>query len=84
MLPHYSLSSPTYLCSTRKKRCGEPTCQSLTINHIDQAVGDAFLVVIRPAELDAVLPRVRRSTVSRPRSSGNGSYGWKERATRPL
>lgn len=55
MLPHYSLSSPTYLCNTRKKRYGEPICQSLTINHVDQAISDAFLAVIRPAELDAVL-----------------------------
>lgn len=55
MLPHYSLSSPTYLCNTRKRRYGEPICQSLTINHVDQIVSDAFLAVIRPAELEAVL-----------------------------
>jgi len=55
MLPHYSLSSPTYMCNTRKRRYGEPICQSLTINHVDQAVSDAFLAVIRPAELEAAL-----------------------------
>jgi hypothetical protein len=55
MLPHYSLSSSTYMCNTRKRRYGEPICQNLTINHVDQAISDAFLAVIRPAELDAVL-----------------------------
>ncbi len=55
MLPHYSLSSPTYMCNARKRQYGEPICQSLTINHVDQAVSDAFLAVIRPAELEAVL-----------------------------
>jgi hypothetical protein len=55
MLPHYSLSSPSYMCNTRKRRYGEPICQSLTITHVDQVVSDAFLAVIRPAELEAVL-----------------------------
>jgi DNA invertase Pin-like site-specific DNA recombinase len=52
---HYTPSSPCYTCNSRKKRYGEPICQSLTINHVDQAVTDAFLAVIRPAELEAVL-----------------------------
>lgn len=55
MQPHYSLSSPGYMCNARKKRYGEPTCQFLTIDHVDQAVSDAFLAVIRPAELEATL-----------------------------
>jgi transcriptional regulator GlxA family with amidase domain len=55
MQPHYSFSSPCYTCNTRKKRYGEPICQSLTIAHVDQAVSDAFLAVIRPATIEAVL-----------------------------
>lgn len=55
MRVHYSPSSPTYLCISRKQRYGEPTCQSLTIAHVDQAVSAAFLAVIRPAEIEALL-----------------------------
>jgi DNA invertase Pin-like site-specific DNA recombinase len=55
MQPHYSPSSPGYLCRSRQKRYGEPVCQSLTIAHVDQAVTEAFLAVIRPAEIEAVL-----------------------------
>jgi len=55
MRPHYSVSSPSYLCRTRKQRYGEPVCQSLSIAHVDAAVSAAFLAVIRPAELEASL-----------------------------
>jgi hypothetical protein len=55
MRVHYSPTSPSYLCSSRKKRYGEPTCQSLSIAHVDQAVSAAFLAVIRPAEIEALL-----------------------------
>jgi len=55
MRPHYSPSSPGYVCRNRKQRYGEPSCQSLTIAHVDQAVSDAFLAVIRPAEVEASL-----------------------------
>src|SRR5438067_483209 len=55
MRPHYSVSSSSYLCRTRKQRYGEPICQSLSIAHVDNAVSTAFLTVIRPAELEASL-----------------------------
>ena len=55
MQVHYSPSSPSYVCRTRQKRYGEPVCQSLTIDHVDQAVGEAFLAVIRPAAVEALL-----------------------------
>ncbi len=55
MRPHHSVSSPSYLCRTRKQRYGEPVCQSLAMAHVDDAVSAAFLAVIRPAELEASL-----------------------------
>jgi DNA invertase Pin-like site-specific DNA recombinase len=55
MQVHYSRSSPSYRCQTRHRRYGEPVCQSLALVHIDQAVSEAFLAVIRPAEIEAVL-----------------------------
>ena len=55
MRPHHSVSSPSYLCRTRKQRYGEPVCQSLSMAHVDTAVSAAFLAVIRPAELEASL-----------------------------
>jgi DNA invertase Pin-like site-specific DNA recombinase len=55
MQPHYSLSSPSYLCNSRRRRYGEAICQSLTISHVDEAVAAAFLAVIRPAEVEALL-----------------------------
>jgi hypothetical protein len=55
MQPHDTGSSPSYLCASRRKRYGEPVCQSLTIDHIDQAVTEAFLAVIQPAALAAAL-----------------------------
>src|SRR5438874_7406753 len=55
MEPHSSPSSPAYVCRSRTKRYGEPVCQSLSIAHVDGAVSDAFLAVIQPAALEAVL-----------------------------
>jgi DNA invertase Pin-like site-specific DNA recombinase len=55
MKPHDVASSPSYLCSTRKQHYGEPICQSLTIDHVDQAVTEAFLAVVQPAEVEALL-----------------------------
>ena len=43
MRPHYSASSPTYWCVSRRQRYGDPVCQALTIAHVDQAVSEAFL-----------------------------------------
>jgi DNA invertase Pin-like site-specific DNA recombinase len=55
MEPHYSSSSPAYICRSRTKRYAEPACQSLTIAHVDAAVSEAFLAVIQPAAVEAVL-----------------------------
>src|SRR4051812_39044640 len=55
MQPQYSVSSPSYACRTRKKRYGEPVCQSLTLAHVDAAVAAAFLAVLRPAAIEALL-----------------------------
>jgi DNA invertase Pin-like site-specific DNA recombinase len=55
MQAHHSPSSPSYVCRTRKKRYGEPVCQSLSIAHVDAAVGAAFLAVVRPAAVAAQL-----------------------------
>jgi len=53
--PHYAVSSPSYLCDTRKHHYGDPICQSLAIAHVDQAVSEAFLAVVQPAEVEALL-----------------------------
>ena len=55
MQTHYSPTSPSYVCRTRQKRYGEPVCQSLAIAHVDQAVGAAFLAVVEPAAVEALL-----------------------------
>jgi DNA invertase Pin-like site-specific DNA recombinase len=55
MQVHYSLSSPSYICRTRHKRYGEPICQTLSIAHVDHAVEETFLAVIRPATVEALL-----------------------------
>ena len=52
---HYGSSSAAYICSTRHQRYGEPICQSLTIDHVDRAVSEAFLQVIQPAQVEAAL-----------------------------
>jgi hypothetical protein len=52
---HYGTSSAAYLCNTRHQRYGEPICQSLTIDHVDRAVAEAFLAVIQPAQVEAAL-----------------------------
>jgi hypothetical protein len=52
---HYSVSSPSYRCQARRKRYGDPVCQSLALAHVDQAVSAAFLAVIRPAAIEALL-----------------------------
>jgi DNA invertase Pin-like site-specific DNA recombinase len=52
---NYGDSSPLYICNSRKRRYGEPVCQSMTIEHVDRAVSEAFLRVIEPAELESVL-----------------------------
>lgn len=55
MRPRYSEVSPSYACISRRKLYGEPICQSLTLEHVDRAVSDAFLRVIQPAEVEAAL-----------------------------
>jgi DNA invertase Pin-like site-specific DNA recombinase len=55
MRVHYGTTSAAYLCGTRHQRYGEPICQSLTMEHVDRAVADAFLAVIQPAQIDAAL-----------------------------
>ena len=55
MKPHYNSCSSSYLCGTRRQHYGEPLCQSLTIDHVDRAVTEAFLAVVQPAEVDALL-----------------------------
>jgi DNA invertase Pin-like site-specific DNA recombinase len=55
MRPRYSESSPSYACISRRQLYGEPICQSLTIEHVDRAVSEAFLTVIQPAQLEAAL-----------------------------
>ena len=53
--PTYSERSAAYACLSRRHLYGEPICQSLPTPHIDQAVSEAFLAVIRPAAIDAAL-----------------------------
>jgi hypothetical protein len=55
MRPTYSERSAAYACLSRRHLYGEPICQSLPTPHIDQAVSEAFLAVIRPAAIDAAL-----------------------------
>jgi len=55
MCLHYGTTSAAYICMTRHKRYGEPVCQSLTIEHVDQAVTEVFLQVMEPAHVDAAL-----------------------------
>ena len=52
---HYGASSAAYICSTRHQRYGEPSCQSLTIEHVDRAVTAAFFQVIEPAQVEVAL-----------------------------
>jgi len=51
----YGKPSAAYICDTRHRRYGEPLCQSLTIDHVDRAITEAFLQVIAPAQIEAVL-----------------------------
>jgi DNA invertase Pin-like site-specific DNA recombinase len=55
MLLHYGTTSAAYICSTRHKRYGEPICQSLTLEHVDQAVTEMVLQVMEPAQVEAAL-----------------------------
>jgi hypothetical protein len=43
------------LYTTRKQHDGKPICQSLTIDHADQAVSEASLAVVQPAEVEDLL-----------------------------
>lgn len=52
---HYGKAHAAYICNSRHQLYGEPICQSLTIAHVDQAVSEAFLAVIQPAELEVAL-----------------------------
>jgi DNA invertase Pin-like site-specific DNA recombinase len=55
MKPHYGACSPSYRCDSRHQHYGEPVCQSLTIDHVDQALSETFLAVVQPAEIEALL-----------------------------
>lgn len=51
----YGKPSAAYLCGTRHQRYGEPLCQTLTIDHVDRAVTEAFLHVTEPTQVEAAL-----------------------------
>src|SRR5207249_3330665 len=55
MRPFYGGTSSFYACASRNQQYDEPLCQSLTVEPVDRAVRDAFLAVIRPAEVEALL-----------------------------
>jgi hypothetical protein len=52
---HYGATSAAYICNRRHQLYAEPICQSLTMEHVDRAVSDAFLAVIQPVEIAAAL-----------------------------
>lgn len=49
-----------YVCNHLRSNEGLPTCQEMRATRIDQAVADAFLTALAPAELDA-LSKARRA-----------------------
>lgn len=51
----YGKPRAAYICDTRHRRYGDPLCQSLTSDHVDRAVTEAFLQVIGPAQVEAAL-----------------------------
>jgi hypothetical protein len=55
MTARYDRSSPGYRCNTRRQHYGEPICQSVAMAHVDAAVSAAFLAVVQPAEVEALL-----------------------------
>jgi DNA invertase Pin-like site-specific DNA recombinase len=55
MRPFYGRTTSFYGCASRNQQYDEPVCQSLAIEPVDRAVRDAFLAVIRPAEVEALL-----------------------------
>jgi hypothetical protein len=55
MQVQYRKPSPAYICDTRHRRYGEPLCQSLTSDHVDRAISEAFLQVIEPVQVEAAL-----------------------------
>ena len=55
MRPFYGGTTDYYGCASRNEQYGEPVCQSLALAPVDRAVRDAFLAVIRPAEVEAAL-----------------------------
>jgi DNA invertase Pin-like site-specific DNA recombinase len=58
MQVQYGKPRPAYSCDTRHRRYGEPLCQSLTSDHVDRAIGETFLQVIEPAQVEAALALV--------------------------
>jgi DNA invertase Pin-like site-specific DNA recombinase len=52
---HYADARAAYICNHRHQLYGESICQSLSSEHVDRAVSEAFLMVIQPAEIAAAL-----------------------------
>jgi hypothetical protein len=55
MAVSYVDTGPYYRCTHLKRRYGDPVCQGFKASHVDQAVVNAFLAVIEPAQLEATL-----------------------------
>jgi DNA invertase Pin-like site-specific DNA recombinase len=62
---HYGATSAAYICNRRHQLYAEPICQSLTMEHVDRAVSDAFVAVIQPAEIAAALALVEEAAHER-------------------
>ena len=78
----YGKPSAAYICDTRHRRYGEPLCQSLTIDHVDRVVSEAFLQVIKPAQVEAALALAEELERDRRRWNASGNSGWNGPAMR--
>jgi hypothetical protein len=67
-----------YVCEATKREYGDPTCQTFTVRHIDEAITQVFLEAVQPAHLEIALTALEEVETQRKRLAAQ----WERRLER--
>lgn len=67
-----------YVCEATKREYGDPTCQTFTVRHIDEAITQVFLEAVQPAHLEIALAALEEVETQRKRLAAQ----WERRLER--
>ncbi len=58
-------SRAAYVCDVTRREYGDPTCQTFTVSHIDEAITQVFLEAVQPTHLEVALAALEQVEAQR-------------------